>query len=442
MKFIHTSDWHLGRDFFGFDLSCYQDEFLSSILAQIRAHCPDALLISGDVLDKTNPRDEELDRLADFLNEARQLTHVVLISGNHDGASRLGFARQFTLPEVSIITHASQVGQAVEIRNKQGELSALVYPIPYLYPYQDRAELSYWSDAAGEVHPDSALLGETDFAATDSASSTQGAGKPPTGEQTVPGQSSSPPSTRKPLLEGKSSVLFAAALRRIGRDLLARGKTVPVVGMAHDFLSADAPGEDSPSLGTLAAIPTNLLQTLGGSVQPGEGLDYLALGHIHGAFPVSKTLPVAWYSGSPLPYRVTESNEKCTLLIEIDDNHQVNVERLPLDLPYRVAEITGSIEELTDPEKGTFDKFKDTFVKVTLREDYLPPNALNRLRAVFPRLVKLDFDLGAGTDSKATPPSEAVSDLDLAKKFLQAVGASPEAMSLLDKLYEESSLEE
>ncbi len=410
MKFLHTSDWHLGREFMNYDLASYQDDFLRQILAQIEAHHPDALLISGDVLDKPNPGDADLDKLSGFLNEARQMTRIILIAGNHDGASRLGFAKGFTLPEVNIVTKAAQVGTAIEIPGPDGELGALVYPIPYLSPYQDRAELSTWVDNDGVCHLDDTLK--------------------------QPASKDDP----APLLPGKPEVLFGAALRRIGRDLDRRNTDVPVLAMAHDYVTQVDPNKEVEPLGNLSPIPVSLLDKLAGGLKGGHGIDYLALGHIHGAYPVDGTEVTAWYAGSPLPYRVSESNEKCTLLVEVRPDHQVEVEKLPLIVPYKVTRLQGSIEDLTNPDDSRYQSWHQAFCSINLTETTLPPNAYNRLKAVFPRMLKLTHSQGTlnGTLQSGAEFRE-LSELEIATEFLRTCGIDTEEdLALLNEIYEDT----
>ncbi|MDY6076416.1 exonuclease SbcCD subunit D [Mobiluncus sp.] len=410
MKFLHTSDWHLGRDFMNYDLAPYQDYFLEQILTQIEAHRPDALLITGDVLDKPNPSDADLDKLSGFLNEARQITRIILIAGNHDGASRLGFAKGFTLPEVNIVTKAAQVGTAIEIPGPDGELGALVYPIPYLSPYQDRAELSTWVDNDGVCHLDDTLK--------------------------QPASKDDP----APLLPGKPEVLFGAALRRIGRDLDRRNTDVPVLAMAHDYLTQVDPNKEVEPLGNLSPIPVSMLDYFAGGPEGYNGIDYLALGHIHGAYQIRGTKATAWYAGSPLPYRVSESNEKCTLLVEVHPDHQVEVEKLPLIVPYKVTRLQGSIEDLTNPDDSRYQSWHQAFCSINLTETTLPPNAYNRLKAVFPRMLKLTHSQGTlnGTLQSGAEFRE-LSELEIATEFLRTCGIDEEEdLALLTEIYEDA----
>ena len=54
-KFIHTSDWHLGQNFYGYDRSEEQADFLKQLTSIVRKHKPDALLVSGDIFHTAAP---------------------------------------------------------------------------------------------------------------------------------------------------------------------------------------------------------------------------------------------------------------------------------------------------------------------------------------------------------------------------------------------------
>ncbi len=92
MKLIHLSDLHIGKKVNERSMLDEQRYILGQILEGIRAEKPDAVLISGDVYDKTTPPLEAVMLLDDFLNklEIDGLT-VLLISGNHDSPERLSF---------------------------------------------------------------------------------------------------------------------------------------------------------------------------------------------------------------------------------------------------------------------------------------------------------------------------------------------------------------
>jgi DNA repair protein SbcD/Mre11 len=92
MKILHTSDWHLGRQFHGVALDDDHDFILGQILDAIKIHKPSVLIIAGDIFDRTNPPQTSLKRFSDFLSAVRKISTaaIILIAGNHDSAAQIG----------------------------------------------------------------------------------------------------------------------------------------------------------------------------------------------------------------------------------------------------------------------------------------------------------------------------------------------------------------
>lgn len=94
MRFIHTADWHLGRQFHNFSLIEDQRHVLEQLVAQAREAEVDAFVIAGDVFDRAVPGPEAVALLDACLSELVLRLHipVIMIAGNHDSGRRLGFA--------------------------------------------------------------------------------------------------------------------------------------------------------------------------------------------------------------------------------------------------------------------------------------------------------------------------------------------------------------
>lgn len=91
-RFIHTSDWHLGRLLSGMRLIDDQAHALDGLVQLVEAERPDAVLISGDVYDRAVPPAEAVELLDDTLTRiARTGTPAFVIAGNHDSPERIGF---------------------------------------------------------------------------------------------------------------------------------------------------------------------------------------------------------------------------------------------------------------------------------------------------------------------------------------------------------------
>ncbi|MBV1874079.1 MAG: exonuclease SbcCD subunit D [Gammaproteobacteria bacterium] len=140
MKFIHTSDWHIGRQFHNVSLLDDQQHVLSQIINAVRSESVDALVIAGDIYDRSVPPASAVKLLDEVLNTVcNELgVPVLLIPGNHDSAQRLGFAaRQLKQTGLYIFDDLANVAEAVRIKGASG-ISVNFYGIPYNDPEQVR----------------------------------------------------------------------------------------------------------------------------------------------------------------------------------------------------------------------------------------------------------------------------------------------------------------
>jgi exonuclease SbcD len=141
MRLLHTSDWHLGRSFHREDLLGAQARFVDFLVDTVRAERVDAVLVSGDVYDRALPSVDAVALCNDALRRlAAAGTRVVLISGNHDSARRLGFgADLIDAAGIHLRTDPAAVGRPVLLDDADGAVA--VYALPYLEPDAVRGEL-------------------------------------------------------------------------------------------------------------------------------------------------------------------------------------------------------------------------------------------------------------------------------------------------------------
>ncbi|MBN2535183.1 MAG: exonuclease SbcCD subunit D [Spirochaetales bacterium] len=139
MKFIHTSDWHLGRIFYGIHLTDDQAYVLEQLILLIRDEQPDLLVIAGDVYDRAVPPVEAVDLLDDVLSRIVLDCNVsvLLIPGNHDNPRRLKFGSRF-LETRGLYLKCSfmQKMDPVIINDTNGPV--YVYAFPYVEPSEAR----------------------------------------------------------------------------------------------------------------------------------------------------------------------------------------------------------------------------------------------------------------------------------------------------------------
>jgi exonuclease SbcD len=134
VRILHTSDWHLGRSFHREGLLDAQAGFVDHLVATVEAERVDLVVVSGDVYDRALPPVDAV-ALADeaFTRLAASRAAVVVISGNHDSARRLGFSsRLIDAAGVHLRTAADGCGTPVMLEDEHGPVA--VYGIPYLEP--------------------------------------------------------------------------------------------------------------------------------------------------------------------------------------------------------------------------------------------------------------------------------------------------------------------
>ena len=120
-----------------------------------------------------------------------------------------------------------------------------------------------------------------------------------------------------------------------------------------------------------------------------EAFDYTALGHLHSAQKIGRE--TLRYSGTPLQYSFSERGQKSVTVVELREKGSVTVSALPLAPLRALREIRGSYSELTLRENYTGTNTGD-YIHAILTDENDVPNALARLRSIYPNLLRLDYD--------------------------------------------------
>jgi len=370
MRFLHTSDWHLGRSLHRADLRGAQAAFLSHLVETVRSERVDAVLVAGDVYDRAIPSLDAVALYEDALARLRAAgARVVLISGNHDSARRLGVnGALIDVAGVHLRTRPEAVADPVLLDDEHGQVA--VYGIPYLEPAIGLPGLPCEGEPGARSH--AAVLG--------------------------------------------------AATGLIRADAAARGAARTVV-LAHAWVAGgrnDAERADSArqqasgserdiSVGGIGYAPASLF----------DGFGYVALGHLHGRQVLANHLR---YAGSPLPYSFSEKDhQKGSWLVEVGADGTASAEWVPAPVYRRLAELSGRIEDLLTADEH--DGHAGDFLAVTLTDTVRPEGAMERLRRRFPHILTLEFKPeGARADPRSY--RERVSgrdDLAVAAEFVRHV---------------------
>lgn len=368
MRFLHTSDWHLGRRLHGHDLLAHQEQFLDWLLALARREQVDAVLVSGDVYDRAQPGPDAvrlMDRtLAGFV---RAGVPLVLSSGNHDSAVRLQYAGEVLAASgIHLRTEVDQVDQPVLFSDADGPVG--VYGIPFVLP-----------DAVVEQ------LG----------------------------------------VERSHTAVLGALADRVRRDAAARGLTRVIV-MAHAFVTGGAASDSEREIrvGGVGDVPAGVFD--------GVGYVALGHLHGPQEIRLAGSSTRLEYSGSPLAFSFSERDHtKSVTVVELDARGVAATTRIPVPVPRPLRQVTGRLAELMSRADGDLAELAECWVKVVLTDPGRVPNPMERLRERWPHTVVLEFDperaeLRAGAPSRV---AETADPVDICADFVTHVsGAEPSAM--------------
>lgn len=169
--------------------------------------------------------------------------------------------------------------------------------------------------------------------------------------------------------------------------------------------------------------------------------DYVALGHIHGPQPVGDRCR---YAGSPLPYSFSEARQdKRITVIQVDAAHTCSISTLPLTPLHPMRELRGPLEELLKPDIVAAADPAD-YLRVTLTDEREPENAASRLRAVYPNLMRLEFDNRRTRQSELQLDEDWEEELSLEGLFAEFFekqngrALEPESQTLLEQVRKEA----
>ena len=337
MRLIHTSDWHLGRTLHGENLLPAQDDFLRWLLDEAVRQQAGAVVVAGDIYDRAVPPVNAV-RLLDaaLLRFAQVRIPVILTSGNHDSAVRLGFGAGLSeAAGIHLRTAVADLARPVLLADEHGPVA--VYGVPYLLPDAVMADLG------------------------------------------VPART--------------HEAVLAEAARRIRADAAARGVGRTVVA-AHAFVTGGQPAESERDIrvGGVADVPAGVLA--GFSY---VALGHLHGAQRAGPPPGPPGSPLIRYSGSPLAFSFSEKDHvKSVTLVDIDGAGQVSATMLPTPVPRPLREVRGRLDDLlagAGPH-GADPRLADlagSWVKVVLTDTVRPAAPMERLREKWPHTLVLDF---------------------------------------------------
>ncbi|WP_329429485.1 exonuclease SbcCD subunit D [Streptosporangium sp. NBC_01495] len=234
------------------------------------------------------------------------------------------------------------------------------------------------------------------------------------------------------LSERTHTAAIEHAMSLVRADLGRRGSRSVV--LAHAFVTGGR-GSDSErdiSVGGVAHVP----------VRAFDGVDYVALGHLHGRQRMSETVR---YSGSPIAYSFSETGQtKGSWVVDIGPGGYEGAEFVEAPVPRPVSRLTGRIDDLlAAPEHA---RHEDHWLQVTLVDRIRPKGAMERLRSRFPHTLALSFEPEGGVHETVTRARAAGRpEIDVALDFVREVrgeAADPDETRLLREAVEFSRMKE
>lgn len=384
MKFLHISDLHIGKRVNEFSMIEDQKHILNQILRTVDREGAEAVLIAGDIYDKPVPSAEAVQVFDAFLTAlADRKKRVFVVSGNHDSPERIAFGAQLMSGRG---VHMSPVydGEVsgISLKDEYGEL--FVYLLPFVKPATVRHALEKQSAGGnGETTEAGSVQGNRDI------SEKQGSPLPETYQDAV-----------------------RAAVGRMGIDPGKRNILV-----AHQFVTgAGRCDSEDAAVGGLDNVDAEVF----------EGFDYAALGHIHS--PQSVGRECVRYCGTPLKYSFSEAEQvKSVTVLEMREKGDVRISTVPL-VPLRdMRKIRGTYLEVTaKPFYQDFDR--EDYIQVTLTDEEDIPDGLQKLRIIYPNLMRLSYDNRRTRQENSIEAAEAVerkSELELFGEFYELQNNRP-----------------
>lgn len=368
MRLFHLSDLHIGLKLLNRDMREDQEYILERVAALAAEKKPDVVLIAGDIYDKSVPSAEAVevfDRFVGQLREAVPGAAVMMISGNHDSASRVDCFR-------GILS-----GQGLYMIGKPPVRKG------------EKMERVTLEDAYGRVH--FYLL-----------------------PFVKPGMVRDITGTR----EDGSLLSYHEALKKLmeREDIEASERNVFV---SHQFYVPAG-----KSAGEVERMDSEI-RTVGNIDEVGAELldvfDYAALGHIHRPMKVGGER--ARYCGTPLAASVSEAGqEKAILMVDLEEKGKVTVTPLPLVPLRKVTVIKGKLEDVLEQSCEDY-----VSVLLTDKVDLDVIDMKERLHLVFPNLLEIRRETERRADYGGEADREILLDpFELCCLFLKDMDAEEE----------------
>ena len=351
MRFIHTSDWHLGREFGPVSLADDQQAFIDWLVALCAERQVELVVIAGDIYDRAVAPVDAVRMFRAAVASLRATgAKVAAITGNHDGADRVAsYGVMLDVGGVYVRGGYERTGEVLKLDFDDGPIDLVM--LPFLDP---------------QAAPDG-----------------WGVGDDPESDDAF---------TRR-IKRTHQSVLQSAV-----ESVLPQLSSPRSLAVSHAFVVGGEVSESERQLvvGGTGTVTTDVFSPF----------SYTALGHLHRPQNVADT-PTLRYSGTPLAYSFSEDHPKSVTLVDIDAEGGCTIEHVPVPVGRGVHTIEGPIDMLLQarPNAETASKF----VRAVLTDPGVVLDAKQRLSAVYPHILEIEL---RPTNADGTPFVTSVAALD------------------------------
>jgi len=367
MKFLHLGDLHIGKTLAEFQLIEDQKFILDQLLGIAVANKVDAILIAGDVYDKSVPSEAAVKLFDYFLCQiAQKGITAFIISGNHDSDERMNFGSSL-FEANQIYISAKYDGTLCRHTCQDADGPVNIYLMPFVKASQVR-----------HFYPNEPIADYEDAV------------------RTVLAHSQINPDERNILVAHQFVTGTSSAPQLAGSSISQlSGSSMPQLA-----------GSESA-----ATQMVGLVETISSSCF--SDFDYVALGHIHSAQSVGRD--EVRYAGSPLKYSLSEAaRQKYATIAEIKEKGHVTVSLIPLRPLRDLRHIRGRMDQLLAKEHIVSP---EDFIYATLTDEDIIDNAMEIFRQYYPNTVRLEYDNSHTREIRQTDISRIIEN----KTFEEAI---------------------
>lgn len=360
MKFLHTGDLHIGKKLFEASVLEDQAHILNQIHEIALAEQVQAVVLAGDLYDRSVPPAEAVTLLDDFLTRLVQAgIPVIAVSGNHDSPERISFGEKI-LEKQGLYLAGVYEGSLRRVEISDGETKVCFVCLPFVKPAQVEETTS--AGAVARILYKEGLLADDISGQEQDKDTAQKQEKAAAQENTAEG----------PMTGSEGMDVCEVPMRQVLVTLyFVTGENGQAPQLADSETSVDVGGIDN--------IPADVF----------KAFDYVALGHIHRCQQVGEG-PI-WYAGAPMKYSFSETRDtKSVNIVELRGQDPVTVTRRYLTPIREMRCIKGQLRDLIRPETvGAEGVSSEDYIQATLtdREELIDP--IGVLRSVYPNVMQI-----------------------------------------------------